>query len=147
MNTRDRALVEATMEMLTAMLRNVDDFGDGDRQACERFFEHLYGFPFGQSWRRALADLLREQAQAREQQRRGGDAMWPATRTAREVLALVRERAAGEKLPAWLNVGAIETAMGMVNLGGGGGRGKRGGRAPEQCVDWMERAASRKPKR
>jgi hypothetical protein len=150
MTPDDRELVEAGIELLQYFLENEDEFTPEVRAACSAIFESAHGHPPDESWRRELANLLREQAQRREQARiTAARVTWPPDRTPAQVLELVRERTRGETVPEYLTCAVIAQALDMVNLGGGGGRGKRGGRTPEQCVNWIVqqvRRAVRKPR-
>lgn len=147
----DRVLMAMVIEGLGTFVEGVEELPPRVRDALRVLFGHLHGHAFGEPWQRALAELLREQAEARECARMGVEMAWPPAkaRTPSEILDLLRQRIGAKAVPGWLNASVIEVALCTVNLGGGGGRGKRGGRTPEQTVKSIANAHAkglRKPR-
>jgi len=142
----DRVLALAVIEGLKKYAAGVP-LPRNVRDACRALFKQIRRHPFGEAWRSVLADLLRSHATAREAARIGVVSPGTKEMSATEILGLLRLRFAeatrfgepgpDETPPEWLNAAAIEDVLGRVNLGGAGGRGKKRGKSPERCVDWL----------
>jgi hypothetical protein len=100
------------------------------------FYRAVYGVSFGDEWQVLLAQQLRLHARVQNEQRlRKAHALKTdadAPPTPSEMLTRVRTRA--RDVPPALNARMIEALLPMVNLGGKGGRGRKGARTPEAAA-------------
>lgn len=129
----------------------VPSFGPEARRAVLECYEKLCGRPWGEDWRIAAALILRGQVWVRAQATfdiQTGRIPKPIdfpVQTPKQILRVIRRHA--PDVPRELNEAAIEQALSEINLGGGGGRSKRGGRSARQWVNWFAKTVKAAPKR
>jgi hypothetical protein len=143
----DVALVDELIFWLNLRLGRRHDvlpsFGPEERRAVLDCYEKLCRRPWGEDWRIAAALVLRDQVAVRVQEELDGKTgrtreptdfpVW----TPGQIVQVIRSHA--PDAPAELNEAAIERALSEINLGGSGGRNKRGGRSARQWVNWFKK--------
>lgn len=121
------------------------------REAVHAAYKALTGCRVGETWWRVLRHELTVHARAKAEQRISrGKRLEPAR--AAEIYGRVRAHAERnrEALPGELVPQLIEETLALVNLGGAGGRGRRGAVSVDQALDRLQKviakARRRKPR-